>query len=321
MKKKDVVDKVKLGFFVLAGLFVFAVFVFYIGSSNYKLGASRKKISVIFNNVTGLRHGSIVRFSGVNIGTIEDVNIVSDSSVEVTLVIETKSSEFIKKDSKAKISTEGMLGNRFVSITPGSEKSPAIQDGDRLQSIEPLDFDKVLSNFSETGNNAKNITSNLDNITKKIDRGEGTLGTLISDKEILNKAEKMLYSFQTAGDKTAQLTLKMTEVADSLKTVSNKAIQVSENLIVFTNKLNNDSSSLGKAINDTAMAKKMDRALTEVSATAVDLKLTSEKIRSNWFVRHFSKKPEKQKNANQDNIQNASKNSNKNNKNKKIAEK
>jgi phospholipid/cholesterol/gamma-HCH transport system substrate-binding protein len=316
MKKKDVVDKVKLGFFVLTGLFVFAVFVFYIGSSNYKLGASRKKISVIFNNVTGLRHGSIVRFSGVNIGTIEDVNIVSDTSVEVTLVIETKSSAFIKKDSKAKISTEGMLGNRFISITPGSEKSPGIQDGDRLGSIEPLDFDKVLANFSETGNNAKSITGNLENITKKIDRGEGTLGTLISDKEILNKAERMIYSFQTAGDKTTQLTLKMTEVADSLKTVSNKAIQVSENLIVFTKKLNNDSSSLGKAINDTAMAKKMDRALTEVSATAVDLKLTSEQIRSNWFVRTFGKKTEKQKNNNK---QNASKNNKNTNKDKRIA--
>jgi phospholipid/cholesterol/gamma-HCH transport system substrate-binding protein len=293
MKRKNFIDKFKLGIFVAGGVLIFTVFIFYIGSNNYKFGSSGKKIKVTFKNVSGLRHGSIIRYSGVNIGTVDEIAIVADSSVLVSMVIEGKSSAFVKKDSKARISTEGMLGNRFVSISGGSENSPSVQDGDKLESVEPMDFDKLLGTLDETGTNTKNMTNNLNNITKKIDNGEGTLGALISDKAILHQAENMLASFQQAGNQTNLLAIKMALLADSITIVGSNAIKVSENLVAFTGKLNNDSSSLGKAITDTAMAKRVDRALIEVSTAAEDIKLTSGKIRENWFIRHFGKKPNK----------------------------
>jgi hypothetical protein len=89
------------------------------------------------------------------------------------------------------------------------------------------------------------------------------------------------------------------------------ALQVTQNLALFTTKLNNDSSSLGKAISDTVMAKRMDRALINVSTAAEEIKLTGESIRSNWFIRHFGKKPKDEK----DNKKNKGHKKNKNNQN------
>jgi phospholipid/cholesterol/gamma-HCH transport system substrate-binding protein len=295
MEKRDTIDKVKLGVFVIGGLVIFTVFVFYIGSNNYQFGSSGRKNFATFKNVMGLRHGSIIRYSGVNIGTVDEINIIGDSAVEVTMSLDVKSYRFIKRDSKARISTEGLLGNRYISISPGSEKAEAIQDGDHIAAIEPLDFDIMLSTLNETGMNTKNITGNLDNITRKIDSGEGTLGALITDKAIFYKTEKMISSFHSAGDKTNLLVIKMAVLADSLSIASNNAIHISENLVIFTGKLNNDSSSLGKAITDTSLAKRMDRALIEVTSAAEDIKLTSGKIRGNWFIRTFGKKKRRSK--------------------------
>src|SRR6478736_5782217 len=97
MKRGDVLDRIKVGFFVIIGLILITALIFYIGS-NQQLFGKKKTVQAIFKDVSGLKKGNAVRFSGVIIGKVENIEILGDLSVKVTLGIDEESIKFIRKD-------------------------------------------------------------------------------------------------------------------------------------------------------------------------------------------------------------------------------
>ena len=130
--KANVKKDIMLGLYVAVGLLLFIGVVYFIGSRQSLFGSSIK-IHAIFNDVSGLQSGNNVRLSGIKIGTVESVDIISDSSVNVTMLIDKSSSQFVKKDAFAAIESNGLMGNKVVSISPGSVQARQIQDGDEIR--------------------------------------------------------------------------------------------------------------------------------------------------------------------------------------------
>lgn len=277
-----------VGIFVIVSLMIITAFIFYIGSKQQAFG---HKITIysIFTNVEGLKTGNAVRLSGVIVGAVDAIDIISDTSVRVTMAIDSKDSKYIKKDAKASVSTEGLLGSKYISISAGSSQSPSISNGDQLSSIPPIDFDKLLVDLSESGNNIKELTKGMSDMVNKINKGEGVLGTMITDPSINNEVKEIVSSFGKTSRNATQLTSKMITVTDSLQATSNNTIQASHELKQFTKKLNNDSSTLGRLLTDTIMADEIESTITELKNTASDVQETSEKVRSSFFVRLFNK--------------------------------
>src|SRR5690606_27691792 len=116
MKTKQNAYKIKLGIFVTIGLLILFVIIFFIGS-NQNLFSSKFRINTNFGNVSGLQVGGQVRFSGIAVGTIENIQIVNDSTVNVGLIIDNDVKKFIKKDSKASIASEGVIGDKILVIS------------------------------------------------------------------------------------------------------------------------------------------------------------------------------------------------------------
>ena len=136
--------KVKLGIFVSIGLLILFIIIFFIGT-NQNLFSSKFKITTNFGNVSGLQVGGQVRFSGISVGVIENIQIINDSTVNIIASIDNDLKKFIKKDSKASIASEGVIGDRILTISQGSSKSPQVKDGARIESFEPVEFDEILS--------------------------------------------------------------------------------------------------------------------------------------------------------------------------------
>ena len=87
--------------------------------------------------------GNNVRFSGINVGTVENIEIINDTSVRVNMVIDENTHRFIKKNAKATIGSEGLMGNKIINITHGTANQKEIADNGSIQTDQPIDTDEI----------------------------------------------------------------------------------------------------------------------------------------------------------------------------------
>ena len=172
--------KIRLGLFVAAGLALFVLAVFIIGKQK-NLFNPVFKITTTFYNVSGLQVGNNVRFSGINVGTVDRIKIINDSTVRVDMLVRKEVKQFIKSDSEVTIGSEGLIGDRLLIITQGSTDAPEAAEGEQLSSTEPVETDAIMASLEISAANAEIITFQLAEIMIKINSGEGTLGRLIQD--------------------------------------------------------------------------------------------------------------------------------------------
>src|SRR5271169_3055887 len=188
----------RLGAFIVATLAILVAGVFIIGSKQY-LFSSTYQLRAQFDNVAGLDSGGDVRVGGVHSGTVRSIVLPHKPGEKVTVFMDVGKSthEIIKQDSVATIETEGLLGNQFLAISFGSGGSGEVRDGDSIASQPPLEmsnlFQKtsaILDTSQQAIQNATRATANLDSISAKIDRGQGTAGALVNDKQLYTNLEQ-----------------------------------------------------------------------------------------------------------------------------------
>lgn len=175
--------KVKLGLFIAGGFLILLIGIFLIGRQK-NLFNPVFNLTSTFANVGGLRVGNNIRFSGINVGTVENIQIINDSTVLVDLIVKKDIQKFIKTDCLATIGSEGIIGDRVLIITQGSAIAQSVKDGATLLSIEPIETDAIIKSLHATALNAEVIAEQLAEIMTKINLGKGTLGRLIQDTTI-----------------------------------------------------------------------------------------------------------------------------------------
>jgi phospholipid/cholesterol/gamma-HCH transport system substrate-binding protein len=178
--KKTTSNKVKLGIFVSASIVLFTLGIYFIGQRQ-QLFSSTFHVSGIFKDISGLQVGNNVRFSGINVGIIDDIHQITDSTVSVGMVINDDTQKFIKKNAKAIIGSDGLMGNKIILIVPGVNSTQQIADNDVIATATPVNMDDIMLNLKITSDNAAKITSDLSAITQNIHEGKGTIGKLLMD--------------------------------------------------------------------------------------------------------------------------------------------
>lgn len=172
--------KWKLGLFSIVMLAVAIGAIYYIGKQRNKFG-SVVTISAQFRTVSGLKTGSNVLVGGIEVGTVDDIALITDTTVQVQMVIQKGVEKFIKKDARASIGTEGLMGDKVVVLIPGTKDTTAVRNGDTLASIPPIETDAILASLKTSADNAAIITSSLADISYRISHGHGALGKLLRD--------------------------------------------------------------------------------------------------------------------------------------------
>ena len=184
----------RLGIFIVATLAILVTGVFIIGGKRY-LFSSTYRLKSQFADVVGLDAGGDVRVGGVHVGTVRNIVLPHKPGDKVTVIMDLDNSthEIIKRDSVATIETEGLLGNQYLAISMGSAGTANVQDGEVIASHPPLEMADLLQKTSvildssqQAIQNATRATANLNSISAKIDRGQGTVGALVNDKKIYN---------------------------------------------------------------------------------------------------------------------------------------
>jgi phospholipid/cholesterol/gamma-HCH transport system substrate-binding protein len=187
--------KVRLGLFVAGGLALFVLAIFIIGKQK-NLFNPVFKLTSTFHNVGGLKIGNNIRFSGITVGTVDNIKIINDSTVKVDMLIKKDVWQFIKSDSEISIGSEGIIGDKLIVIAQGSTDAPLAKDGQNLQSTEPVETDAIMKSLNVTAENAEVITEQLAEIMTKINKGDGTLGRLIQDKTLAENINKTMVNLK-----------------------------------------------------------------------------------------------------------------------------
>jgi phospholipid/cholesterol/gamma-HCH transport system substrate-binding protein len=189
--------KVRLGLFILVGFSIFVIAIFIIGKQE-NLFDPVFKLTTTFYNVSGLEVGSNIRFSGINVGTVDNIDIINDSTVRVDMLIKKSVQKFIKNDCEAGIGSAGIIGDRIIVITQGSYDAPLAKDGDQIESKEPVEPDAIMERMQITADNAAIISFNLAEVMIKINGGKGTLGRLIQDTTIAENINKTIMNLKSS---------------------------------------------------------------------------------------------------------------------------
>lgn len=187
--------KFRLGLFVAGGLTLFVLAVFIIGKQK-QLFDPVFKLTSTFHNVSGLQIGNNVRFSGITVGTVDNIIIINDSTVRVDMLIKKDVWQFIKSDCGVAIGSEGIIGDRLIIITQGSSESPLAKEGQHLDSAEPVETDAIMSSLRVTAGNVEIITEQLAEVMYKINGGKGTLGRLIQDTTIAENLNQTIVNLK-----------------------------------------------------------------------------------------------------------------------------
>ena len=175
--------KVRLGLFIAGGFVLFVMAIFIIGKQK-NLFNPVFKLTTTFYSVGGLQVGSNIRFSGINVGTVDNINIINDSTVRVDMLIKKDVQQFIRTDCEAGIGSAGIIGDKILVITQGSNDAPMVKEGQKIASKEPVETDAIMASLLVTADNAAIISDQLAEIMIKVNGGRGTIGRLIQDTTI-----------------------------------------------------------------------------------------------------------------------------------------
>lgn len=214
-----------VGVFIVVGLAFLVGGVLSIGNLHSTF-SKKMTISTVFDDVNGLQSGNNIWFSGVKIGTVKRMDFYGKSKVRVIMNINKESRQYIRKDAKVKVSSDGLIGNKILVIYGGSTSVSAVQEGDVLGNEEQLSTEEIMETFQR---NNLNVLA----ITEKIKAGEGTLGRLINSDDIYNSIASAANSIRVASDKAQQLTASLTEFSEKLNKEGNFANDIVTDTVLF----------------------------------------------------------------------------------------
>jgi phospholipid/cholesterol/gamma-HCH transport system substrate-binding protein len=193
--KKTTGNKIKLGIFVSAAVVAFVAAIYFVGERQ-QLFDSTFHISGVFKEVSGLKVGNNVRFSGINVGIIEEIEQITDSTVRVDMQIEENTRRFIKTNARAIIGSDGLMGNKLVTILPGSTGMEEITNNANIETEQPVSMDDILLNLKTTTDNAAIITTGLAIIVTNMSEGKGTIGKLLMDSVLAENVSQALFNIK-----------------------------------------------------------------------------------------------------------------------------
>lgn len=310
---------VLVGIFIFLGLAIFIVGIFVLGGQKNSFVKSLK-VNAIFNDIGGLKPGNNVWFSGVKIGTVKTIKFYGKSQVEVSMNIEQSAQQYIRKDASAKLSSDGLIGNKLIVIFGGNPKTAEIEDGDALQVQKDLSTDDIMKTLQENNENLIGITSNFKKLSTNMVKGKGTAGALLADSNLANSFRAIVTNLQkttrTSAALAGQLGLftaklntkggladklmtdtsvfnKLSAAADQLKQTSAKASVITDNLSKASNKLNSTDNAMGLLLNDAKTAEQVKTTMSNLQESSVKLNDDLEAVQHNFLLRGFFKKKEK----------------------------
>lgn len=316
-------NNIKLGVFVVGGLAVL-IFAFFVIGKNQNLFGNDFRLKVRFNNLGGLTAGSNVLFSGIQAGTVKDIEILNDTTIEVTMRINSKVKSFIHKNATATVGTEGLMGNKVINIMPVKGKSALVEEGDTLESQQTASMEEIIQTLSKTNSNVQSISEVLKGTVLRID--SSAILKLLNDEQIGLSLKASLQNIYLATKNVNQMSdglnfmvadikngkgaagLLLTDTAAALdlknaikniKIASTHANQITIEFNEMAKSLNNDltngKGTLNTLLKDKQMAADLKTTMANIEKGTAKFNQTMDAVKQSFLFRGYFRKQERKK--------------------------
>ncbi len=312
-----------VGIFILIGIAILIATILTLGGQ-HKTFEKSITIRAIFDDINGLQKGNNVWFSGVKIGTVKKISFYGSSQVAVDMSIEANSQQYIRKNAKARISSEGLIGNKIVVIDPGAAKSPSVESGDMIGVEKVVNPDEMMSTLQSNNRNLLDITNDFKVISKGIAAGKGTAGKLLTDDRLINELQTTMVMLRKASSNAERMSASVADYAENLhkkgtlandlvtdtsvfnrlKATASQMQEVSATANSVVNNLNNVTNGLNNSLNNkntpVGMLLHDEDATADIRVTLRNLQTGSQKLNDdleaaqhNFLLKGFFKKKAK----------------------------
>lgn len=229
--RKSLELEVKVGIFVGIGLLLSALALIMSGGEKSLFeGSYRYKVN--YSQVDGLQAGSTVKIAGFRVGSVENVYFKDDGSIECVVTVLKKYTRFVRKDSIAQIGTQGVLGDKYINITVGSQNTPPLEDGSLITS----EHSKELKDYLSKGDHL------IDNLNKSVAHLESILSSFNRE----GRAEKFFKNLSATAESMSHATKDLPQAS--------KEMQISASHIKsIMSKIDRGEGTIGAIINDPSL--------------------------------------------------------------------
>lgn len=252
---KQTINNIKLGAFVLAGLLTLIGGLYLIGRDT-NLFSRNYTLYVQFGNAQGLTPGNNIRYSGIQVGTVKKVKILNDTLIEVTMLIEEKMKNYIHLNDQVSISTDGLMGNRLLNITPSKDGSALAKDGDILVAKKTVSTEEMLEILDKTNRNIAIVSEGLKSTVEHINNSKALWGILENE----NLPENIAASLNNLRIASAKASLMVKDVQDIITGIKE------------------GKGSLGKIVADTAFVSNLNEAVEKIKLAGDNANLLAHEI-------------------------------------------
>lgn len=322
--EKTSLEKLRLGIFVILGtaLLVFGAYV--IGNKQNMFG-NTFTIHTVFKNVNGLEKGNNVRYSGISVGTVKDIVMENDSTIDVVMIIQDKMLKHIKNDAIATIGSDGLVGSMIVNIVPGNGLGAMIKSGDQIISYSRIGAEDMMSTLNVTSENAALLTADLLKVTAALIKGEGTLGRLLNDTLMAQNLEQTILNLKLASananntleevnrfvnaansensvvgvllrDSLAGLEIK--QIIHNLESTSDRMQNLTANLDTVVNGISEGKGALNYLTKDTVLVQRLEATMKSIEEGTARFNENMEAFKHSFLTRGYYKKMAKEEQKN-----------------------
>jgi phospholipid/cholesterol/gamma-HCH transport system substrate-binding protein len=321
---KRKLNHLKLGVFVIAGL-TFLIFLLYVIGKNQNLFGKTFIVKAQFENVHGLMRGNNIRFGGMDAGTVSSVDVLNDTTFEVTLLVKAKFKKYIHNNATVNISTDGLMGNKLINIIPARKTAPLIKEGDILFSSKSIDTDEMLEVLSSTNNDVAFIANELKHTVQRINDSKA-VWAILEDESLPANLKVSLSRIKTASGNLDALTRNMDEIIADIKAgkgtigelltdssiasnineaidrikrigiaADTLSVQISAVITSVNNEINSGQGTVNALLKDQRVKTDLTKSLNNIEHGTKAFNDNMEAIKHSFLFRGYFKRVERQK--------------------------
>lgn len=319
--KPEKTRNIRLGVFVTAGLVLFIVGLYFVGS-NKNMFSKTFVLRTTFSEINGLTNGNNVRYAGIDVGTVDKIEMKNDTTVSVIMIVDEKYKNFIRQNSLASVGTDGLMGNKLVNIDAGTAQSAYVTNNDEIPSVKGVNTEAMLRTLEFTNQNVALISGNLKTITDNINTSRGTLYTVLMDTTIASNFNDIILNMNTVSAKLSNVTLHLDEMVNDInngkgpvgvllkdtamandltriaKNINKSGEQLSEaaaDANQLFQKANRGEGAISKMVNDTVLATNLKLSIENLQTATQKLNEDLEGLKHSFLLRRYFKKQEREK--------------------------
>lgn len=322
--KTQQMNNVKLGLFVVGGGLFLVLMLYMIGKNQHLFGKTYV-LKARFENVQGLMPGNNVRYAGNEAGTVKKIELLNDTLIEVSMVVEDKMQTIIKKNALVAIGTEGLVGNKVVNILPSKQAASFAEEGDILSAKKTVNTDDMLQTLSNTNQDIAKVVAGLKITVNRVNESEALWETL-KDPNLSQEIKSALHNIRNATQKANDLLLSFDQIVSDVqqgkgsvgillkdsvhaKSLSTALLQLEnlgshadamvvdlhQRLTKLDATIQEGDGAIHVALKDTSLAKNLQSTLENIQKGTDGFQQNMEALKNNILFRGYFKKLEKQK--------------------------